>query len=355
MKDLIYAAIDLHSNSSTIGYMSPDGTYHGSRSFATTEHNLISHVKDIEARKRYLVIEQCNQAHWAASLLHNYVDELIICDPSVNTKVHSGVIKNDASDARDLCELYRLNGLKPIYYANELGNRKLLLHQVKEYERLTKMITRNKNQLQASLRNWGYPIKMNKTLYVHPDRVLSQIDRKELREQFSRKLSLIENLQQAKDAEREQFKQLGKSFREIAEFKKMPGCGDISSHKISAYIQTPHRFSKRSEVIHFSKLAIKQFTSDGQPVKAETLARSGHSSLKSASHQIWKSALRRHDDNEVKRFYHQSIERSENETNARLNTQRKIIKSLWSLWKNNQPYRPEKFLAPRAGDEVCTL
>ena len=354
MKDSIYAAIDLHSNSSTIGYMSPDGTYHGSRTFATTEKNLISHVKEMDASNRYLVIEQCNQAHWAACLLQNYVDELIICDPSVNTRVHSGVIKNDSSDARDLCELYRLNGLKPIYYARDLGNRKLLLHQVKEYERLTKMITRNKNQLQASLRNWGYPIKMNKTLYAHPDRVLSQIDREELREQFGRKLSLIGSLQQSKDSEREQFKQLGASFWEIAEFKKMPGCGDISSHKISAYIQTPHRFRKRSEVVHFSKLAIRQFTSDGQPVKVETLARSGHSSLKSATHQIWMSALRRNDDNEVKRFYRQSIERSKNETNARLNTQRKIIKSLWSLWKNNQPYRPEKFLAPTAGDGVCT-
>lgn len=355
MKDLIYATIDLHSTSSTIGYMGADGTYYGDRSFATTESNLVSHVKAVDAKKRYLVIEQCNQAHWAACLLHNYMDELIICDPSLNTRVFSGVIKNDASDARDLCELYRLNGLKPVYYARDLGKRKLLLHQVKEYERLTKMITSNKNQLQAGLRNWGYPIKMNKTLYAHPDRVLSQIDRKDLREQFSRKLSLIGSLQQAKDAEREQFKQLGASFWEIAEFKKMPGCGTISSHTISAYIQTPHRFSKRSEVVHFSKLAIQQFTSDGRPVKAESLARSGHSSLKSATHQIWKSALRRTDDNEVKRFYLQSIERSDNETNARLNTQRKIIKSLWSLWKNNQAYRPEKFLAPRAGDGVCTL
>jgi len=332
--------------------MSPDGTYHGSRTFATTEKNLISHIKRMDASNRYLVIEQCNQAHWAACLLHNYVDELIICDPGANKKVYSGVQKNDASDTRDLCELYRLNGLKPIYYASELGNRKLLFHQVKEYERLKKMITSNKDQFQASLRNWGYPIKMNKTLYVHPDRVLSQIDREDLRQQFTRKLSLIVRLQQAKDAEKTQFMELGASFWEIDEFKKMPGCGDVSSHTISAYIQTPHRFRKRSEVVHFSKLAITQFTSDGKPVKAETLARSGHSSLKSATHQIWKSALRRHDDNEVKRFYRQSIERSENETNARLNTQRKIIKS---LWKNNQPYRPEMFLAPTAGDGVCTL
>ena len=355
MNESIYAAIDIHSNSSTLGCMSPDGTYHGDRTFATTEGNLIAHVNAINASKRYLVIEQGNQSHWAACLLHNYVDELIICDPNVNSRVYSGVKKNDRSDTRDLCELYRLNGLKPIYYAKELGKRKLLLHQVKEYERLKKMIASTKNQLQASLRNWGYPIKMNNTLYTHPDRVLSQIDRADIRKPFTRKLSLITSLQQAKDAEKEQFIQLGTSFWEIAEFKKVPGCGDISSHTISAYIQTPHRFSKRSEVVHFSKLAIRKFTSDGKPVKAETLARSGHSSLKSATYQIWMSALRRKDDNEVKRFYRQSIERSDNETNARLNTQRKIIKSLWSLWKNNQPYRPEKFLASTAGDGVCTL
>lgn len=354
MKDSIYAAIDLHNNSSTFGQMSPNGTYYGDHNFATTEKNLISHVKSINAKKRYLVIEQCNLAHWAACLLHNYVDELIICDPTVNSTVHSGVIKNDRSDTRELCELYRLNALKPVYYATELGTRKLLLHQVKEYERLTRLIAMNKNQFQAGLRNWGYPIKMNPTLYTHPERVLSQIDRADVRKPFARKLSFITTLQQAKDAEKAAFKQLGSSFWEIAEFKKMPGCGEVSSHKISAYIQTPHRFTSRSQVVHFSKLAIIQFTSDGRPVKAETLARSGHSSLKSASYQIWRAALSRNDDNEVKRYYHQSIERSANETNARLNTQRKIIKSLWSLWKNNQPYRPDKFLARKVRDGVCT-
>ena len=93
MNESIYAAIYIHSNSSTLGCMSPDGTYHGDRTFATTEGNLIAHVNAINASKRYLVIEQGNQSHWAACLLHKYVDELIICDPNVNASVYSGIKK----------------------------------------------------------------------------------------------------------------------------------------------------------------------------------------------------------------------------------------------------------------------
>lgn len=355
MEPVIYASIDLHYKTSTLGMMTADGRFLTRKSFPTTEKNLIKHVRSIPGKKRLLTIEQGNQAHWAACLLGGYVDKLVICDPKVNRSIYDGLIKNDVVDTEKLCELFRLGAIKPVYYATELGKRKLFFAQVKEYERIKKQLTVNKNQFQASLRNWGYPIKMTPTLYNHPRRVLDQIDREDLSGEFSRKLSHIGYLAHIKEQQKQAFITTGESCWEIAEFQKMPGCGVVLSHTISAYLQTPHRFENRGQVIHFAKLAITRHSSDGRRTKHETLARTGHSSLKAATHQIWKAALRRHDDNEVKQFYHHSLERTENETNARLNTQRKMITSLWSLWKNNQPYRADKFLGSSPGKGVSEL
>lgn len=355
MEPLIYASIDLHYKTSTLGMMSEDGRFLASKSFITNEKHLIKQVRSIPGKKRFLTIEQGNQAHWAACLLAPHVDKLVICDPKVNRSIYDGLIKNDVVDTEKLCELFRLGAIKPIYYAKELGKRKLFLAQVKEYERIKKQLTVNKNQFQASLRNWGYPIKMTPTLYNHPRQVLDQIDREELREEFSRKLMQIEFLMTLKKQQKQAFMATGDSCWEIVEFQKMPGCGVILSHTISAYLQTPHRFENRGQVVHFSKLAITRHSSDGRRTKNEKLAKTGHGSLKSATHQIWKAAMRRHDDNEVKQFYHQSLQRTENQDNARLNTQRKIITSLWSLWKNNQPYRADKFLGSSPGKGVSKL
>lgn len=355
MEQIIYASIDLHYKTSTLGMMDGGGRFLARKSFTTSDKNLVKHVRSIPGEKRLLTIEQGNQAHWAASLLAPYVDKLVICDPKVNRSIYDGLIKNDAVDTEKLCELFRLGAIKPVYYASELGKRKLFFAQIKEYERIKKQLTINKNQFQASLRNWGYPVKMTPTLYNHHQRVLDQIDREDLAGEFSRKLSHIGFLGQLKKQQKKAFMATGDSCWEVAEFQKMPGCGVILSHTISAYLQTPHRFENHGQVIHFSKLAITRHSSDGRRTKHEKLAKTGHSSLKCATHQIWKAAMRRHDDNEVKQFYHQSLERTDSQNNARLNTQRKIITSLWSLWKNNQKYQADKFLGSSPGKGVSEL
>jgi hypothetical protein len=48
--------------------------------------------------------------------------------------------------------------------------------------------------------------------------------------------------------------------------------------------------------------------------------------------------------NEVKTFFEASLERTHDKTHARLNTQRKVLASLWGLWKRKEAYDPQKFL-----------
>ncbi|MFC1811882.1 hypothetical protein ACFL03_04265 [Thermodesulfobacteriota bacterium] len=48
-------------------------------------------------------------------------------------------------------------------------------------------------------------------------------------------------------------------------------------------------------------------------------------------------------DNEVKRFYLDSLQRTHNRKHARLNTQRKILAVIYSIWKKGAAYQPELF------------
>lgn len=56
------------------------------------------------------------------------------------------------------------------------------------------------------------------------------------------------------------------------------------------------------------------------------------------------AALRRNDDNEVKRFYEGSLAKTHDPVHARLNTQRKILTTRYSIWKRRVAYEPEMFL-----------
>ena len=50
----------------------------------------------------------------------------------------------------------------------------------------------------------------------------------------------------------------GRQFREIAEFQKVPGIGDIGAHVFSAIVEEPTRFQSRGQLIKYARLAITQ-------------------------------------------------------------------------------------------------
>ena len=112
-------------------------------------------------------------------------------------------------------------------------------------------------------------------------------------------------------------------YPEIKEFKKMPGIGEILLHVFDAFIQTPHRFTNKRQLWRYCRLGIIDHSSDGKPLGYKRLDRSGISELKSLTYQAWMSTLK--GDNEVKRFYSKSLQRTFNRVHARLNTQRKTM------------------------------
>lgn len=337
----IYIAVDLHHKNSVIGYMDQQGQYIEQLQIPTTAKRLRGEVAGISADCKYLTIEQGNQAFWAGQQLAPYVDRLIICDPKYNRLITHSEDKNDAVDTRRLCTLLRLGSLKEVWRPKQMGHRRLFYQQIKEYEWLNKQLVINKRRLQATLQHWGYRLEISKTDYKYPERICQQVGDPKLAGHLRHRLAHIGFLTQQKTDQLDRIVQAGSQYEEISEFQKMPGMGKVRSHTFSGYIQTPHRFANRRQVISFSKLAVVSRSSDGRRLAGEHLSKAGHSSLKNLSYGAWKTAM--NGDNEVSRFYQASLERCGDPIHARLNTQRKILISLWSLWKNNQSYRPEKF------------
>jgi len=343
MKDVetVYIGLDLHSKTSTIGYMNQQGQYLGQHRIQTTAMNLINQVVAIPGQVKKLTLEQSNMAFWAAEQLQHHVDELIVCDPRKNALISKGENKNDMIDTLALCTLLRLNNLTEVWRPKELGVRRLFFYQVKEYHRLIKSLTTHKRQLQAGLSHWGIAKKATRADYGDPAKLLLSVENKLLRDEFAEKIELIEYLNQRKERQLSRLMDTGKQFHEIKQFLKIPGIGPVSSHTFSGYIQTPRRFRRASQLIKFCKLAVRQFTSDGKRVRSERLSKSGHGQLKNLAHVAWKSSLS--SDNEVSRFYRDVLVRSGNEVHARLTTQRKILITMWALWKNKEPYNSKKF------------
>lgn len=345
----VYIAIDLHSKTSMIGYMNEAGKYMGHQRVATSGVNLINQVAAIPSEKKHLTIEQSNMAFWAAELLRDYVDQLIVCDPRYNSLISGSENKNDNLDTLRLCRLLRMGELKAIWSPKQLGVRRVFYHQIKEYQRLIKTLSIHKRQLGDSLRHWGINVRLTNKDYSNPDLILGRTDSELLREELAAKFSFVQAITTQSRQQFARVEQTGSQFWEIAEFQKMSGIGPVGAHTFSGYIQTPHRFSRRGQLIGFCKLGVRSFTSDGKKVRNERLSKAGHGCLKNLAHTAWKASLS--GDNEVSRFYRASLQKCGNPVHARLNTQRKILITLWSIWKNKNSYNPEKFFSGK-GDSA---
>lgn len=297
----VYIAIDLHTKNSMIGYMNQEGQYVGQQQVQTTAVNLINQIAAIPADCKHLTVEQGNMAFWAAEQLRDYVDRLIICDPRHNALISRSRNKNDRLDTLRLCKLLRLGELKALWTPKQMGVRRLFYQQIKEYQRLTKTLVIHKRQLQAALRHWGVNIALAKGDYSNPESILEQIDRPLLAEELAAKFRFVQQIEAQKDRQLNRIKKVGSRFWEIAEFRKMPGVGVVVSHTFSGYIQTPHRFRRRGQLIRFCQLGVRSRSSDGRKLRAERLDKAGHGCLKNISHVAWKAAIK--SDNEVSRFY----------------------------------------------------
>lgn len=339
-----YIGMDLHATTSALEWLDEQGQSAGRQEVITHPEPLQKAIRKIPGDCKKLVFEQSCHSTWAADALGEWVDELYVSDPRYNDRISKAKHKDDQTDAGRLAELLYEHKIHRLYVP-AMDRRLVFRKQYIYYERRRQEATRAIQKLISQLRYWGVriptdqgyaPAKADEWLGQVPTAIRPNI------QQLHQAAVLFD--QQAESAG-QQVIESGAGYPEIGEFKKIFGIGEKGSHGLSAYIMDPHRFQTASQLYAYSKLAVRHHSSQGKRVRREKLFPGGHGSLKAITHRAVTTALRHPGpDNEVWQFYQASLGRSNAEKNARLNTQRKILKPCWSIWKHNDAYRPERFV-----------
>ena len=138
--------------------------------------------------------------------------------------------------------------------------------------------------------------------------------------------------------------QVGRDFWEVREFQRIPGVGPMAAHVFSAIIEEPSRFRDRHQLWKYSQLGITDRSSDNKPLGYQRLDRRGNHELKNLSYHAWRTACKSTTGpNAIKSFYQVSRLRTGSVRHARLNTQRKILETMWMMWLRKRPFDPERF------------
>jgi transposase len=345
MRKIAYLAMDVHARNCVLGEMDGDGTFRGNRSFITCENNIINALKVIKAKRKYLVMEAGPLSNWAAQVANDHVTEAIISDSRENALIYNSSQKHDKVDTKKLCRLLRLGEFKAVYRP-ENDHRAIFKAAVQHYLDLRGQLISLKLKIKAMYRQWGVIDVFTSSVYSDKGRnqFLKQVNHHPIYLQLKRLYDLLDATAAMKQAAQKSLQSLGRGYPEIKEFEKIPGMGPIGAHTFDAYIQTPHRFKKTSRLWRYCRLGVTDRSSDGKPLGYKRLDRSGIGELKALSYRAFISAMK--SDNEVKRFYLNSLKRTHDRKHARLNTQRKILAVMLSIWKKGAAYRAELFLDP---------
>jgi transposase len=340
MRKIAYLAMDVHARSCTLGDMDENGDFKGNVKFATSENGIIRALKSVKAEQKYLTMEEGSLAHWAAQVASPYVAQVVICDPRENALIYKSPNKKDKVDTRQLCRLIRLGEIKQVYHPED-DHRAIFKAAAQHYLDLRDQIIRLKQKIKAMYRHWGVINVFTTSVYSSSGResYLEQIKHLPIRHQLLRLYHLLDETEAMRTAALKAMKQLGRKYPEIREFQKIPGIADIGAHVFDAFIQTPHRFAKKSRLWKYCRLSITDRSSDGKPLGFQRIDRSGVSELKALSYRAFLAAMR--GDNEIKRFFLDSLKRTYDHKHARLNTQRKILTVMYSVWKKGAAYRPD--------------
>ena len=341
----VYLAIDAHARHCVLGCMDAQGHFERSWRFTTCEQELIRHVEQIQAGKKILAIEEGTLTNWIAQTLRSCVTEIVIADPKENPLISKNAMKGDKVDVRQLCRLLRLGELKQVYHSEE-DDRVIFKAAVKQYIDLRNQVSELKRKIKAKFRYWGIQDIDGTKVYSPQKRneYLGRIKHTAVKNQLRRLYVMMDTALHVQELSRQEAKRLARKYPEIAEFKKIPGIGDIGAMVFDAYIQTPHRFTRKSTLWRYCRLAVTDRTSDGKPLGYKKLDKNGNSELKAMSYRAFLTAMRVCRVNEVRQFFDDSYRVTHNYQHARLNTQRKIISVLHGIWRKGEAYRAELFL-----------
>jgi transposase len=334
-KKVVYCGLDAGSRTFHLVAMSAAGAILVDRKFDMSEANLITAFKGLNG-EAHVHLEATDLAGWIRGVLLQRVSrvkKVYVSHPKTNAWIAKDPNKNDRVDAFKLAELLRMKRVHEVYYPDS-EDRMEFKRVVQHYDDLTDQQKCLKQKIKARLRAHGVIVR-GKGVYSEAGRqkALSEISSGVARESIGQLYRVLDDTVEAQQDAFKLMRRESHRYPEIEIFREVPGIELRLACRFSAYIQTPHRFSSKSKLWRYCRLGVTDRKSDGKPLGRRKLDRNGHGRLKDLSRKAFQASLRRRDNNAFKRAYRRCLQRTHNTTHARLTTQRKILTTLWTIWK----------------------
>lgn len=332
--------VDVGSTSFHLAATDEAGTVVRDQRYDTSRQNLLRSVLGMQGDV-WVHLEATSMARWARSVLLGHVTRVVVSHPKTNAWIAKDPLKNDKVDALKLAKLLRMGEVHEVYYGpDELA---MLKELVQHYDVVTEQQAELKVRIKARLKQHGV-MDGGDGLFTKRGRqeVLSRLTQASARTSTEQ---LYELLDATRGVQRKALKVLEEEAAKypiIGKLEKVPGIGLISAARFVAYIQEPRRFATKQKLWRYCRLGITDRSSDGTPLGRKRLDRNGNGRLKQLSRTAFLGAMRRRDGNRFEEAYRESLARTQDATHARLNVQRKILATLWAMWKGGTDYQDEK-------------
>lgn len=333
----VYLGIELAASRCWGAAMDERGEVISHRRLETTRESLVDFVRS-QGGERKVLMEECDMAGWVRKALLPHAEEVVVVDPVRNSWIHKDSLKNDSIDSRKLADIARLGTYFPVYHGDDPRIEELHL-AVKTYEKLRGDAVRQKNRIKAKLRASGILTQGSKVFgRKGRSEAISRVESPAVREILESDYELLDYLLGKQTAAKARFLRIGREIPVVQAWMEIPGVGKVVAATFCAYVKNPHRFSKRSQLIRFSRLGITERESGGKMLARKRLDKAGNGALKDISRKAFNSAMHSREDNRFKRAYDRTLKNTGDPVHARLSTQRKILTVMWTMWKDGTAY-----------------
>ena len=340
MSTTYYIGADVHNNSTELA-IEKTGKITDRYTVPTTISS-ISNVLDSLQGTKYLAIEEGPMAGWLYRNLSGKVDKFIVSDPRRNKLITCDGDKDDRIDATKLASLLRGGYLRAVYHTDD-DNRAELKHWVALYHDRVRDAVRNINKIRARCRMYGVRIPRH-VLRDPVDRLKWKLDLKNsvLRKQ-------LDMLWIGYDATAEQTRiakkhliDLSKKYEIIRFWKELLGIGLIRSKTLFAYLDTPWRFKKKSNLWKYCGVGLQRTASGTDNKQSPKPARlqlpwAVNRKLKNAVLGAVISAIHRK-DNPFRDYFERMVKDGIAPSNALHSAARKLLTVMWGMWKTNSQF-----------------
>jgi len=286
---------------------------------------------------------------WVSRFLQELGHRVIVANPHKLRAIYENPRKSDKKDALMLAKLARADEslLSPIEHRSEQSQRDLL--QIKLRDNLVRQRVNIISSVRFILKSLGIKTKSPKTAYF------TRHLRRQLEEEYSEILALVEPSLLVIDSITAQIKELDKSIETMAEevypetqfISQITGVGALTSLAFVLTIEDPKRFKRSRDVGSYLGLVPKRDQS-GESDKELRISKAGDSYLRmllvNAAHYVLGPFG---PDCELKRHGLKLAERggSRAKKKAVIAIARKLSVLMLTLWKNKSAYELERTAA----------